>query len=38
MVQYLADRGLVLMSVEPEWSHGASGQLMRVDGVFFHQA
>jgi len=38
MVQYLADRGFVLMGVEPGWSHGTTGQLMQMDGVFFRQA
>lgn len=38
MVQYLADRGFVLMGVEPGWSHGGTGQLMQMDGVFFRQA
>lgn len=35
MIEFMADHGYQLMGVEPGWSHGATGQMLQMEGVFF---
>jgi FkbM family methyltransferase len=37
LVEYLAERGFFLMSLEPAWSDPASGRVLQVDGMFFRE-
>jgi FkbM family methyltransferase len=38
MIEYLAGRGLALMSIEPGYADPESGRLLQADGVFFRSA
>ena len=37
LVEYMAERGFALMSLEAAWSDPASGRVLQVDGMFFRE-